>query len=330
RPHARRSCGLSGRRPVDGDVAGGDAVVERHVEGFAFGFADGDKGFAILFLKLPVIVAGRLRLVVARGLRFAAQAIEPRLVFELERIGGILALVHLRQIFFGQAEIFERDLARVGVQVYFHFLIAAHAQGHAPLHVRAGHFEPMARAGLVVGGAIGREVQVFEVFPHTGDGNYIPGAGIGHLQVGQVFSRRRIFPEEGHRGYFWPPAGNSFGSCGAFWPRSAFSAASCASTLCPPSCANCASRSSSLPADASWSKALAVASSLATDCSNLLSWANALSALPTPAMASDTLRCAIAAFLRATRVVAVRSPSSILRLSSPTCCFSFSLVCCAA
>ncbi len=56
---------------------------------------------------------------------------------------------------------------------------------------------------------------------------------------------------------------------------------------------------------------------------------NALSALPTPAMASATLRCAVAAFLRATRVVAVRSPSSILRFSSATCCFSFSLVACA-
>ena len=37
----------------------------------------------------------------------------------------------------------------------------------------------------------------------------------------------------------------------------------------------------------------------------------------------------MAAFLRATSVVAVRSPSSILRLSSVTCCLSFSLVCCA-
>ena len=44
-------------------------------------------------------------------------------------------------------------------------------------------------------------------------------------------------------------------------------------------------------------------------------------------MASATLRCAMAAFLRATSVVAVRSPSSILRFSSVTCCFSFSLVC---
>ena len=51
----------------------------------------------------------------------------------------------------------------------------------------------------------------------------------------------------------------------------AFSASSSASTLWLPSCANCASRSSSLPAEASWSNALAVASSLETVSSKRLS-----------------------------------------------------------
>ena len=60
-------------------------------------FADGDQSPTVLLLKFPIIESRGCGLVVARRLYFAAHPVQPNLAIEFERIGGILALVHLRQ-----------------------------------------------------------------------------------------------------------------------------------------------------------------------------------------------------------------------------------------
>ena len=112
-------------------------------------------------------------------------------------------MVHFGQILFGQPEIFNRHLAGVRMEAYFHLFVTTHAHRHAALQVRAAEFEPAARAGIVASHAVDREIQVGVILPRAGDGEGISGAGIGHLEVGQVRGRpggrRRRFLEELHQ-----------------------------------------------------------------------------------------------------------------------------------
>src|SRR5688572_8023498 len=100
------------RLAVDGDVSRGNTVILRDGERLTFGLADGQYPVAVLLAKLPVIKVVGLRLVVALGLRVAAQAIHPDVVFELERVARVLALVHLCEIVLRDSEIFNGQLPR--------------------------------------------------------------------------------------------------------------------------------------------------------------------------------------------------------------------------
>src|ERR1035438_10332467 len=89
---------------------------------FALALADRQIPLAGFFDELPTVEAGALRLAVVKGAHLFAEAVIPILAVELEIVGGVLALVHLREVVFGDAQVLERELAPVE--------FAAHAQRH--------------------------------------------------------------------------------------------------------------------------------------------------------------------------------------------------------
>src|ERR1035441_577011 len=96
----------------DGDIRGiqfdGPAGAER----FALALADRQVSLAGFFDELPTVEAGALGLAVVKDAHLFAEAVIPVFAVELEIVGGVLALVHLREVVFGDAQIFERELDR--------------------------------------------------------------------------------------------------------------------------------------------------------------------------------------------------------------------------
>src|ERR1017187_1652258 len=93
-------CQPSLRLAVDRDVFRVEPCGQRDGEGLAFGLSDPQQALPVLGEKLPVVEAGGRRLVIAPGLYFLAQPVHPGRAIEIERVGRILPLVHLRQVVF--------------------------------------------------------------------------------------------------------------------------------------------------------------------------------------------------------------------------------------
>src|ERR1700753_3694576 len=85
---------------VNGDVPRQNGVKESDGEGLVLGLAHAENSRAAVFAELPVVEAFGLTAVAALRLDFAADDVEPGFVIEVERIGGVLPLIHLRQIVF--------------------------------------------------------------------------------------------------------------------------------------------------------------------------------------------------------------------------------------
>src|ERR1035438_6781173 len=151
------------RLAVDRDVSRVETGGQRDGEGLAFGLSDPQQALSVLGEKLPVVEAGGRRLVIAPGLYFLAQPVHPGRAIEIERVGRILPLVHLRQVVFAQAEIFQRDLARVGVKEDLHLFVAAEAHAHAAVEVRSGQFHPGPGTGFVSRAAVHGGIQIGHV-----------------------------------------------------------------------------------------------------------------------------------------------------------------------
>src|ERR1019366_8475998 len=143
--------------PVDGDIARIDGGGQRDGEGVAFRFPDSEQSLATLFVEFPIVEAGDVGRVAAANLRLAAQAVQEGFAVEREEVGGILALIHLSEVVFRNAQVFDGQLARAGLDGGFDIVAGAHAQGHAPLGVPAAQLEPTAGAGFVPRAAVGGE-----------------------------------------------------------------------------------------------------------------------------------------------------------------------------
>src|ERR1022692_4835497 len=167
------------RLAVDRDVSRVETGGQRDGEGLAFGLSDPQQALSVLGEKLPVVEAGGRRLVIAPGLYFLAQPVHPGRAIEIERVGRILPLVHLRQVVFAQAEIFQRDLARVGVKEDFHLFVAAEAHAHTAVQVRSGQFHPGPGTGFVSRAAVHGVIQIGHVVARARHGEDISGAGAG-------------------------------------------------------------------------------------------------------------------------------------------------------
>src|ERR1039458_9403639 len=167
------------RLSVYRDVARVHPRVQRHRERLPLRLADAQQALAVLREKLPVIEARRSRLVVAPRVHLAAQTVHPRRLVEVERVGRILPLVDLRQVVLAQPQLFQRDAARVGVQVDFHLFIAAHAQRHAAFLVRTREFQPRPRARFHARAAVYRVIQIRHPVAGARDREDISRAGVG-------------------------------------------------------------------------------------------------------------------------------------------------------
>src|ERR1019366_4808227 len=100
------------RLAVDRDVSRVEPGGQRDGEGLAFGLSDPQQALPVLGEELPVVEARGRRLVIAPGLYFLAQPVHPGRPVEIERVGRILPLVHLRQIVLAQAEILRGSACR--------------------------------------------------------------------------------------------------------------------------------------------------------------------------------------------------------------------------
>ena len=155
----------------------GNPAVQDHGKWLAFRLTDGDQTGARLFLKFPVIVTGGRGIAIPERLRFPAQPVRPGFAVELERVAGILALVHLAEIFFAEPDVFKREFSGIGLKVNFHLIVPAHTQGDATLLIRPADLEPPPRTSLMVQLAVGGEVEIGKPLPRAGDRNGVSGAG---------------------------------------------------------------------------------------------------------------------------------------------------------
>ncbi len=102
------------------------------------------------FHKLPTVEARALGLAVVKNADFLAKQVIPILAVELEIVGGVLALVHLREIVFGEAQIFEREFLAVEEAAHIQIVVLiAHFHRDAALAVLAADVEPLSFAGLI-------------------------------------------------------------------------------------------------------------------------------------------------------------------------------------
>src|ERR1035437_1016767 len=177
------------RLAVDRDVSRVEPRGQRDREWLAFNLLDSHQALPVLGEKLPVVEARGRRFVIAPGAYFAAQPVHPGCAIEIERVGGILPLVHLRQVVLAQGEIFQGDFARVGVKKDFHLFIAADPQGHAALQVGTGKFHPGPRTRLEARAAVHGVIQIVHAVARSRNGEDISRAGVGDLQVRQILHR---------------------------------------------------------------------------------------------------------------------------------------------
>src|SRR5205807_2376728 len=94
-----------GSPPVNGHISYRDPLIHADDERLALRLPHGHQAFPVFFAELPVIKPCLLRLIVALRGGIGALPVEPDRIVELERVGRILAFVHLREVVLAEAEI---------------------------------------------------------------------------------------------------------------------------------------------------------------------------------------------------------------------------------
>ena len=130
---------------------------------------------------------------IAGGLGFATETIQPLLVVEIEPVLGVLAGIQVGEVGFGQAEVTEREAAGIGMKADLGVAIGIGSGAHrdTALLIDAAELGPVMITGLDPGTAVGGKVEIAVVVAGAGDGNDVPGAGIARFEIGQVGHRRR-------------------------------------------------------------------------------------------------------------------------------------------
>src|SRR5581483_1231553 len=144
------------------------------------------EAFGILLLKLPAVESPPCRLCGSKHTDLAAEAIKPEFAVVVEEVRGILALIHLRQIVFAQAEFIQRDSSAIEISENCRRVLVVYFEVDAAVPPHAAQFSPVSSASLVSIAPVDCKVDVREIGSSPRDGKRIAYASFGDFQVGQI------------------------------------------------------------------------------------------------------------------------------------------------
>src|SRR5574340_504658 len=178
--------------PVHRDFAGLRTCGDGSLEGFALRFADQQRARPALLVKKPPVETGAVAGGIAQQYELFAHAVAPRPLF-VRQMAAVLVAVHLRELLFGDTQVFERELARIGANGGIVFA-GEYPDGNRPVAMRAAQFDPLARTRVEAAAVVDGELEVAVILGRPGDGNHIAGTGIAHADVAGIGRPGLRFP----------------------------------------------------------------------------------------------------------------------------------------